>query len=190
VALATAGVRDCQVNATPETGAFRASRASALSSAESPREANWGAVGVMTTAPMRVRRPCVLDTFVGVPLRTACAVMVAVPRRTPLTRPLLETVARVVSLEVHTNVTPVVRGLPPAFATAVSCRVPLSTTVESPLIVTEVIVGGPPSPPPLPHALSTAATAPTRIGRKGFMVPSPAKRLAYGLTMTVPVIPG
>src|SRR6185503_8580249 len=101
------------------------------------------------------------------------AVIDVEPSRTPLTRPVLETVARVVSLEVHWNVTPVEMGVPPAMAVAVSWRVPARTTVESPETTTAVITGGPPPSPP-PQATANAAPSTTRL--KGFMTATPRKR--------------
>jgi len=70
----------------------------------------------------------------------ATAEMAAVPRRTPVTTPVPETVALVVSPEAHKKVTPEVTGVAPDMAVAVSCLVPARTTVESPLITTDVTV--------------------------------------------------
>jgi hypothetical protein len=75
----------------------------------------------MTIEPMRVRIACdALETDVGVPLSTASAEMPAPPRRTPLTSPDDDTVARVVSEEDHWKVTPVETGVLPAIAVALS----------------------------------------------------------------------
>src|SRR6185503_2736342 len=130
VTVATKGVRDCQVNVTPAIGADCASRASALAKTESPSEGNCGALGVMAMDPIRVRTAFgVLETPVGVPFTTAIAVTLLLPSRTPFTCPVCVTVERVVSEEVHWNVTPVT-VVDPDIAAAVSWRVPLRITVE------------------------------------------------------------
>ena len=72
--------------------------------------------------------------------------MLALPSPTPLTSPVCETRSFVVSEEIHMYVRPVAIGTFPARAVAVSCSVPLSPTVESPLITTEVIEEGALSP--------------------------------------------
>jgi hypothetical protein len=124
-------------------------------------DANCGVPGVMAIDPMRVRMACAeLKTPLGVPFKTAWAVIAALPSRTPLTRPPEVTVARVVSEEDHWKVTPVT-VVEPDFAVAVSWRVPASTTVESPSMTTEVIVGGPP-PPPSPPPQPATANPPNR----------------------------
>src|SRR5947209_15770790 len=130
---------------------------------------------VTTQAAMRTRTGCAeLVTDVGVPFSTARVVMSVAPNRTPDTRPLAETTARVVSVDSHSNVTPLVTVVLPAFAVAVSCRVPFKKTVESPLIVTEVIVGGLPSPPPPPQ--STIRRTPNTNKPKRLMAAPPALR--------------
>src|SRR6266566_1575207 len=174
-----AGARDTHANVTPGTAALSASRASAVSVAPSPSEENVWLPGVITIEPIRVRTACAeLDTEVGVPLRTASAVMLVLPSRTPVTSPDAETRARVVSDEVHSKVKPLTATFPLS-ATAVSWRVPARTTVESPLTTTEVIVGGPPSPPPPPHPTTTPANPPTRIRRKRCMT-APRRRTLLG----------
>src|SRR6266550_2113109 len=176
-----AGARDTHANVTPGTAALSASRASAVSVAPSPSEENVWLPGVIRIEPIRVRTACAeLDTEVGVPLRTASAVMLVLPSRTPVTSPDAETRARVVSDEVHSKVKPLTATFPLS-ATAVSWRVPASTTVESPLMTTDVIVGGPPSPPPPPHPTTTPANPPTRIRRKRRMT-APRRRTLLGWT--------
>ncbi|HEY6211279.1 MAG TPA: hypothetical protein VIW45_03295, partial [Vicinamibacterales bacterium] len=84
------------MNATPGIDALSASRASAVMMSVSCSEANEGAAGVRTIEPIRVRIACAeLVTPVGVPFKTACALIAALPSRTPLASPELETVARV-----------------------------------------------------------------------------------------------
>src|SRR5438105_3471544 len=115
---------------------------------------------------MRTRIACAeLVTDVGVPFNTASDVMSVAPNRTPDTRPLAETVARVVSADDHSNVTPLVTVVLPDFAVAVSWRVPFKKTVESPLIVTAVIVMGPPPPSPPPHPTNNPAPISSRPKR-------------------------
>src|SRR6266849_7891043 len=116
---------------------------------------------------MRTRTGCAeLVTDVGVPFTTARAVMSVEPNRTPATSPLEETVARVVSTDTHSNVTPVVTVVLPDCAVAVSCRVPFKKTVESPLTTTDVIVGGPPPPPsPPPQPISNPTPISSRLTR-------------------------
>jgi len=82
--------------------------------------------------------------------------MLALPNRTPVTSPVCDTRTFVVSEEIHTNVRPVETGRFPASAVAVNCSVPLSPTVESPVITTEVSEEGPGS---LPHP-AIVSTAP------------------------------
>src|SRR5438105_13910317 len=111
---------------------------------------------------MRTRIGCAeLLTDVGVPFSTASAVMSVAPNRTPDTSPLAETVARVVSADDHSNVTPLVTVVLPDFAVAVSWRVPFKKTVESPLTTTEVIVRGPPPP----HPTNNPAPSSSRLKR-------------------------
>src|SRR5438105_4903876 len=118
---------------------------------------------------MRTRIACAeLVTDVGVPFNTASAVMSVAPNRTPDTRPLAETVARVVSADDHSNVTPLVTVVLPDFAVAASWRVPFKKTVESPLTTTEVIVRGPP-PPPSPPPQSTIRRTPKTSKPKRLM---------------------
>ena len=95
---------------------------------------------------------------------TALTVMLALPSCTPVTSPVCDTRTLVVSEEIHTNVRPVRTGRFPASAVAVSCIVPLSPTVESPVITTEVSEEGPLS---LPHA-AMVSTAPNNR-QKRFM---------------------
>ena len=85
---------------------------------------------------------------------TAATVMLALPSCKAVTSPVCETRSFVLSEENQTNVRPVVTGRFPASAIAVSCSVPLSPTVESPVITTELSEEGPGS---LPHPAIVSA---------------------------------
>ena len=153
---------------SPAIAAPCASRGSAANRWVSPTKlSDAGLAGVTTIAAMRTRTGCAeLVTDVGVPFNTARAVMSVAPNRTPDTRPLAETTARVVSTDTHSNVTPLVTVVVPDFAVAVSWRVPFKKTVESPLTTTDVIVGGPPPPPsPPPHPTSNPTPISSRLKR-------------------------
>src|SRR5467141_131234 len=93
---------------------------------------------------------------------TAATVMLALPSWRPVTDPVCETRSLVLSEENQTNVKPVVTRRFPASAIAVSCSVPLSPTVESPVITTELSEEGPGS---LPHPAIVSATPSSRHTR-------------------------
>src|SRR5437660_2870672 len=147
--VAAAGLLELHAIVTPPTDALTASLACAASVTVSPMEVRVpGALGI-TTAAIRTRRFLVAVMPVGVPFCTASAVMVTLPRATPVTTPLRLTVALALFAD-QRKVTPVVAGAPPADAAAASAVVPAITTVESPDRLTRSTGAGPPplSPPP------------------------------------------
>src|SRR5260370_25175321 len=90
---------------------------------------------------MRVRMTYGALKTAALTVGTAATVMLALPSCTPLTSPVCDTRAFVLSDEIHANVRPVT-GTFPASAVAVSCIGPFIPTVESPVITTEVIDAG------------------------------------------------
>src|SRR3989441_9914517 len=171
-AVTIPGLRDSQVIITPGTELFWASRASPFTITVSCSDPNVRSKGVKTILPMRVRMTSGALETGALTCGTAVTVMLALPSRTPLASPVCDTRTFVLSEEIQTNVRPVAIGTFPASAVAVSCSVPLSPTVESPVITTEVSEEGPVSPP---HAAMVSAapsnrqkrlTAPTRPGHR------------------------